>query len=127
VSVVALLEAVALEVAAEGGDRDASFGGAAFWFDVAGGAVPASFDVDQVLLEVDVVPVKRLKVADAQPGVEGCRPDRSFVEWERGEQSGGLCGDSDPVVAGADAGEGEFAGWVERDLAAVERAPIHCP
>ena len=61
VSAGALLEAVALEVAAQRvGDRDAAFAGAAFGFDVADAAVPASFNVHDVLVEVDVVPVERL-------------------------------------------------------------------
>jgi hypothetical protein len=61
-----LLESVVDQVAAERvGDRDAAFAGSAFGCDEAGDAVPASFDVDQVLFEVDLVPVEGLQLAEA--------------------------------------------------------------
>jgi hypothetical protein len=55
----ALLEAVGLEVGAEAvGERDAAGAGAAFWRDEACAAVPAALDLDQVVVEVNVVPVE---------------------------------------------------------------------
>ena len=38
--------------------------------DEAGGAVPAALDVDEVVVEVDVVPVEGLEFAEAEAGVE---------------------------------------------------------
>jgi hypothetical protein len=66
VSAGALVEAVALEAVGVG-EWDAAFAGAAFGFDVAGASVPASFDVDQVLVEVNVVPVECLEFAWTAP------------------------------------------------------------
>jgi hypothetical protein len=76
-----LLEAVAEEFAAEGlGDGDASLSGAALRRDEAGAGIPASSDVDEVCLEVDVIPLQGLEFAASQAGEEGRRVDRP-VGW----------------------------------------------
>ena len=50
-------------------------------------AVPAAFDVDQVVVEVDVVPLERLEFAEPEAGVEGGGVDRAVAEGERVEQA----------------------------------------
>jgi hypothetical protein len=89
----ALLEAVGLEVGAEaGGERDAASAGAALGLDEAGAAVPAALDVDEVVVEVDLVPVQGLEFAEAEAGVEGGGLDRPVGEGEGCEQGGGSSG-----------------------------------
>jgi len=78
-----LLEAVVEKLAAQAGcDRDAPAAGAALRRDEACLAVPAPCDVDQVGLEVDVVPVQRLQLAEPESGVEGGGVDRPVVGLE---------------------------------------------
>jgi hypothetical protein len=61
-----LAEAVAEEFPSEGGgDGDAAVAGAALGCNEASVAVPAAFDADQVLFEVDVVPVECLEFAES--------------------------------------------------------------
>ena len=123
-SAFALVEAVVDQFAAEGGgDRDAPVPGAAFRRDEAGVAVPVSGDVDEVVCEVDVVPVERLEFAGSEAGVEGGGVDRAVVRVERVEERADLCRCGDSVTASADSGEGEVEGRVDGDLSAAVCAP----
>jgi hypothetical protein len=66
VAAFALAEAVVEQFAAEaGGDRDAAAAAAALRCDESALAVPALLDVDQVSLEVDLVPGECLQFAEA--------------------------------------------------------------
>src|SRR4029079_12675086 len=67
----ALMEAVVDELAPQRlSDGDASSSGAAFRGDEAILAVPVSGDVDEVVSEVDVVPLKGLQFSCSEAGVE---------------------------------------------------------
>jgi len=125
---VGVAQLVGDEVAAEGvGEGDATSSGAAFWLDGAFDSVPASADMDQVLVEVDVVPFQALEFSAAQSGVEGGCPERLVLGWQGGDEGVGFFGSGDAFAAAADGGQEQLSGRVLGDVvevvgAAVDRA-----
>src|SRR5205823_3654919 len=86
------LEAVVQELPSQGGcERDAPVARATLRSDEACLPVPVSPNVDQVGVEVDVVPLQRLQLAQPQHGVEGGGEDRPVVGLEGVEERADLC------------------------------------
>ena len=99
----ALVESVVEEFAAQGvGDGDASFAGAAFGWDESGLAVPALADVDEVVVEVYVVPLEGLEFAEAESGVEGGGIDGAVGGLEGVEERPDLGWGCDPFPFASD-------------------------
>ena len=85
-------------------------------------AVPVLFDVDQVGVEVDVVPLQRLQFAEPQSGVEGSGEDRAVVGLEGVEERRDFLRRRDPLSLASHDGEGEVERRVDGDIAATVSA-----
>ena len=90
-------------------------------------AIPGLLDPQDPGLEVDAAPAKRLKLAAARAGVDGCCPEDPVVRREHPKECIYLARLGDSVAGGAILGKRESLGRVDGDLLAIDGAAIDRP
>ena len=92
-------------------------------------AVPARLDVDHARRKVGVFPAERLELAESQPRVQRGPVERAVAQLERVEQLPGVleARDADAVAGSPDLRDGDAAGRVHGEVAAVDGAAVDRP